>query len=257
MKILVIEDSAAHRQSAIETLVGHDVTVVGSFDGAEKLLDGSYFDRELKRIVEPPLGFDVVLTDMMMPMSERGLTRDTFKPTELVPYGIILALKAAHRGAKLVGLLTDTNHHNGAMSKALDLLGPAYYDSSDGNPEVAREIKRFEINGAKVVFVHAPFVLRIEKSVVCDLCAHNPGVCSNCDATGLNKDVRRNPRECWDCHKTDHVGKCKRCKGTGRYDKIRRTKVKDWARVLNLLLTDEDAPTYLEFNAAKNASEEE
>ncbi len=254
MKILVIEDSAAHRQSAIQTLIGHDVTIVDSFDAAKELLqkscwkDGAEIENQM---------FDAVLTDMMMPMSKDGLAYGTYKPEEQVPYGLILALQAAYRGAKFVAMLTDTNHHNGAMSKALDLLGPAYYDSSDGDSNVATKVKRFEINGAKVVFVHTPFTQTVEKGAVCSRCSSNPGVCANCNGTGMNKNPNWRPLECHSCSHTSDVGKCTNCKGTGRYDRAHKQPTKDWGRVLNFLLTGQDAPTFLEYDVEKNRSEEE
>lgn len=143
MKILVIEDKQIHQDSARETLAGHDVTIVGSFDEAKEVLS-------LSRSFD----FDVVLTDMMIPVSARWVRRkDGFDPSTLVPYGFIFALRAAERGAKYIALLTDTNHHQGAMSNALDMIDRAGYYS-----EGLRMTARFNINGAKCVFVHAPYV---------------------------------------------------------------------------------------------------
>lgn len=157
LRILVIEDSANHRQSAVDTLIGHTLTIVDSYDKAMELMEEAHWDHQLKTMVEDPFPFDVVLTDMMMPMSTKTLVPEAYNAKEQVPYGLIIALKAASRGAKFVAMLTDTNHHKGAMSAALDCLGPAYYASPDRS-NWYDAIKVFNMNGAKVVFVHAPFV---------------------------------------------------------------------------------------------------
>lgn len=226
MDILVIEDKEMHQQSARETLKGHEVTIVGSYDDARELLEVKF-------------DFDVVLTDMNMPMSKKTLEREAFKPNEQVPYGFVLALMAAHGGAKFVAMVTDTNHHQGAMSAALDNLCPSYlYHPSD-----AEQIKRFVINGAEVIFVHTPFVHRISKDAPCTSCKENIGVCCNCNGTGLNKNPDSKPRECHLCSHTDMVGKCTRCKGTGRYDRTDTLKTKDWGSVLAVLCYQSSEPT--------------
>ena len=256
MRILVIEDKEAHRKSAEETISGHEGTIVKSFDEAMNLMVrkidkeniqrllveaglpttnpyykdrekqtayvNALFEAEAKSVV--PFQFEVVLTDMMMPMSERTLAPGVFNPSEQVPYGFIIALKATLFGAKFVAMMTDTNHHQGAMSAAIDHLGRAYYE--DGCKP------NFVVNGAKVMFAHTPFVQKITKDVPCDWCEENPGVCSNCNGTGLNKNPDWKPRECHSCSHTDTVGKCTHCKGTGRYDRTDTLDTKDWGKVL-------------------------
>lgn len=111
LKILVIDDSPVNQQSARETLTGHNLTVVGTYDEAYKLLCtrdawdfGEYIAHsskvdavlaqrgfkhpdsektaeeraaylvELERVKEelcPPQPFDVVLCDLLMPAGER------------------------------------------------------------------------------------------------------------------------------------------------------------------------------------------
>jgi len=177
MKILIIEDKEMHRKSAEVTLASHDVTIVDSFDKAKDQMNligvkGS----------QRTFPYEVVLTDMMMPMCQSVLTQN-FNPVEQVPYGFVIALKATLCGAKFVAMVTDTNHHKGAMSAALDSLGDSYYrDCFKPN---------FTINGAKVMFVHAPFVQKVTRDVPCNWCEENPGVCSRCDGTGLEKTRMR------------------------------------------------------------------
>lgn len=256
MRILVVEDKESHRKSAEETLVEHNVTIVKSYDEAvdlmERKIDGEKYKRLLAEagfLTQPnyekegqerwdaywkarneaeersviPFPFDVVLTDMMMPMSKRTLASGVFNPTEQVPYGFVIALKATLVGAKFVAMVTDTNHHKSAMSAAIDHFGPSYYNE--------RAKPNFTINGAKVMFVHTPFVQKITKGVPCDRCKET-GVCSNCNGTGLNNDPKWQPRECHSCSHTDAVGKCTQCKGTGRYDRTDTLDTKDWGRVL-------------------------
>lgn len=180
MKILVIDDKQIHRDSAEKTLEGHEVTIVSSFDEAMDLMAKKIDIENVQRLLaeegfaekpEPtdkerwnaywkavdsaekksiiPFKFEVVLTDMMMPMSRSTLARDAFKRDEQVPYGFVIALKAAGCGAKFVAMVTDVNHHRGAMSAAIDHLGSAYYQTG--------WINTFTVNDAKVAFVHAPF----------------------------------------------------------------------------------------------------
>ena len=132
LRILVVEDKAIHQESARKTLAGHDVTIAKTFDEAIELIDqrGNF-------------PYEVVLTDMMMPMSKKKLAPGIFNPGELVPYGFVVALKAALRGAKFVAMITDTNHHRGAMSAALDLLGrPEYFMTLSSGSFEASQKKR-------------------------------------------------------------------------------------------------------------------
>ena len=180
MRILVIEDKELHRQAAKQTISGHKLTIVKSFDKAMELMEETIDKNEFQRLMTKagfkekpsleneelwnkywdewdkakkesmsPFPFEVVLTDMMMPMSLQTLSPEVFRLNEQVPYGFIIALQAAYRGAKYVAMVTDTNHHQGAMSAAIDHLSGAYYQEGFR--------PNFEINGAKVSFVHAPF----------------------------------------------------------------------------------------------------
>ena len=187
MKILIIEDKEIHRQSAQETLRRHKLTIVSSFTaGIEAMstaIDYDIFVRlkkeaglseaspesdeerkawlnrcdELEEQSRRRPDFDAVLVDMMMPMSSIGAASSKCQPGVEVPYGFVLALRAAQIGAKYIAMLTDTNHHHGAMSASLDHL------EEFGGPEVN---KPFKINGAKALFLHAPFVKEAAKQQV-------------------------------------------------------------------------------------------
>ena len=171
LNVLVIEDTERHQEAAKKQLEarGHKVTVASSLIEAEFFLEGVDFKRWLpSRYPTPksrygvsecrevfPLGeaFDAVLTDMNLP-STKGITVVSSKVLEegLVPFGFIFALKAAARGARYVAMITDTGHHDGAISAALDAISPAYYEYGVEEDQV------FNVNGARVVFVHAPMI---------------------------------------------------------------------------------------------------
>lgn len=256
MKILVVEDKEMHRRSAEETLAGHEVTIVESFDEAIKLMDrridkenvqrlliemgfptrpdskdkdrwDAYWrandEAEAKSVVSFP--FEVVLTDMMMPMSRETLAPGIFSPGEQVPYGFVIALRAALRGAKFVAMVTDTNHHEGAMSAAMDHLGHAYYHNGFK--------PNFVVNGAKVMFVHTPFLHEVLGKKACNMCGGS-GSCRLCKGTGQRNDQYAQG-ECNGC--LEDVGKCRTCKGGGQVDDVRQDR-KDWGQVLKDLISD-------------------
>ncbi len=177
MKILIVEDKQIHRDSAAKTLKGHKLTIVDSFDAGIKAMPIGTDYEKLDKLATERFGptpesrqarsdwyqnqkslipecqhqpeFDAVLVDMMMPMSRETLAPGVYESDVQVPYGFVLALRACKVGAKYVAMVTDTNHHLGAMSAAIDYLGSAYYSGYE---------PLFDINGAKVLFVHSPFV---------------------------------------------------------------------------------------------------
>jgi CheY-like chemotaxis protein len=247
MKILVVEDKQSHREAAEETLKGHELTIAKSFDEAINLMAERVDEKNIQRILTEcgfsdipkpednarwktyweikeeaqkksviPFSFDVVLTDMMMPMSRRTITQEAFNPCEQVPYGFVIALRATLRGAKFVAMVTDKNHHRAAMSAAIDHLGSAYYDEGF--------TPNFVINGAKVMFVHAPFIEDIVKDAPCETCEENPGVCHVCNGTGIGTYTDKKCHICTD-------GKCTYCHGTMKADKKVHER-KDWGQVL-------------------------
>lgn len=233
MKILVVEDNATHRQSAIESLAGHEVTLLDSFDALVKLLK-PYWDEKLEEIVEPPFAYDAVLTDMLMPMSKRNLA-ENYDPEVEMPYGYVIALLVSRRGAKFVAMLTDTSHHHHAMAATVDLMGPY----SIGKEMEIEEMKIFTIDGAKVTFIHAPMVTHAYRDTGCDYCKN--GDCKNCNGT-----LVKSGSPCW-CTREDQKhreGKCSICKGTRKYTKEIEGG-KDWGRILTALMTGTDVPTII------------
>ena len=221
MRILVVDDKDIHRQSAYETLSGHEITVVSSFDEAMEHLR----DKEK---------YDAVLSDMRMPMSRKTLSEAAYRRGELVDYGFVVALRAALCGAKYIAVVTDVNHHQGAMSAALDYIEAPHYKGT--------LYPNFIINGATCMFVHAPFV-RIMHKETCPQCDDASGICRFCHGTGIRDD-----KSCNACE--DNLGKCYRCKGTGKADKIEYTDRKDWGHVLKDLIApkipNDEIPAYTE-----------
>lgn len=124
LRILVIDDTAKHIASAKKGLVGHRLATATSYEKAMELLSKEKFD--------------VVLTDLHLPMSSKTMG-DKFKLGELVPYGILLMIEAARQGAKKVAVVTDLSHHDDPFSAAFD-----HYSQFP-----------ISIEGAKVRMLHA------------------------------------------------------------------------------------------------------
>ncbi len=148
MKILVIDDSSVHQQSARQTLKDHDLTVVGSYDEAVRLMG-----QDFKVGSKYGQVFDAVLTDLMLPAGMGGLggAGSEFDGQEM-PMGFGLALLAVlYSGAKMVAVVTDLNRHVHPASRLLDLLIGRHESpsvNSHGRP-------KFLMNGAVVGFYNS------------------------------------------------------------------------------------------------------
>lgn len=125
LRILVIDDTPENIASAKKGLAGHRLATVTGYEDAMKILGSEKFD--------------VVLTDLHLPMSSKTMG-DKFKLGELVPYGILLMVEAAHRGAKYVAVVTDLSHHDDPFSAAFDHF--SHFS--------------VKIDNAKVVMMHSP-----------------------------------------------------------------------------------------------------
>lgn len=124
LRILVIDDTPQHIANAKKGLAGHRLTTATGYEEAMELLGNEKFD--------------VVLTDLHLPMSSKTMG-DKFKLGELVPYGILLMIEAARQGAKKVAVVTDLSHHDDPFSAAFD-----HYSQFP-----------ISIEGAKVRMLHA------------------------------------------------------------------------------------------------------
>ncbi|PIY93276.1 MAG: hypothetical protein COY69_02560, partial [Candidatus Magasanikbacteria bacterium CG_4_10_14_0_8_um_filter_32_14] len=178
MKILVIDDSPIHQESARQTIKEHDLTVVGTYDEAYELLERPYakysdvnaglirmgfranrwenpetrhneYDREEERLKEElrPAPFDAVLTDLFMPAGSRIQVKGGEFVGQEMLVGFALALDAVLHGAKYVAVVSDGNHHHHPGVAMLDRLGD-YHPWDDKHPVPVR----FEINRAHVGF---------------------------------------------------------------------------------------------------------
>lgn len=123
LRILVIDDSPIHRAAAEQQLAHHQTMVVGSYDEAEELLMERYDPAIIGGMVRPE--YDVVLTDLLLPAGTKrqGPTGQRFVGQEM-PIGVFLALRACQHGVPLVGVLTDSNHHDHPASACIDWLKP-------------------------------------------------------------------------------------------------------------------------------------
>lgn len=256
MKILVIDDTQLHRASALETLAGHEVTVVDSYDTALLHLDRrvSYeatkaymaehlgihaspkrsgsedpegwrryreAENQAEKALRPPM-YDAVLCDLLMPAGkdQQGPTGEKFVGQE-IPVGFALALHAVLSGAKFVAVVSATNHHCHPAAAMLDRLsaGGGYW-SDKGTKAL------FSINGATVGFFPYP------------KCRVDSVPCSSCSGTGIGPE-----RGCPLRYRDDHGPNCPLCQGTKKTvvcESCEGTKkqggAKDWGRVLAKLL---------------------
>ena len=144
MKILVIDDSAVHQESARKTLEGHDLTIVGTYDEAMSLFGLHKMPWRLKEKERQPQEFDAVLTDLLMPAGMGGLggAGEQYIGQEM-PMGFPLVLMAVLKSsAKYLAVVSDTSHHDHPAAYALSRL--VGYSNKD------RPL--FTINGAIVGF---------------------------------------------------------------------------------------------------------
>ncbi|MCK4918371.1 MAG: hypothetical protein KAS02_01125 [Candidatus Pacebacteria bacterium] len=152
LKILVFDDSESHRKSAELTLEGHDVTIVGTYDEAQKaliaqtdydesdrLFDERYKDLPLcdlneeerevrfvfqcdchKKATTHP-DFDIVMTDLMVLASRQAQDPEgEHYVGQEMPIGTTIALLSLCAGIKKVAVVTDQNHHDHPASAAFD-----------------------------------------------------------------------------------------------------------------------------------------
>lgn len=158
MKVLVFDDNETHRNAAKSQLGSiHDLTVVGTYDEAQELLEptvdksrqaeifeGKYGDRdyaksdgvskeqrserieywygEASKLATVYPEFDVILTDLLVPASRQAQGSMELVGKEM-PVGIFIGLLAAVKGrAKYVAVFTDSDHHSHPASACFDIF---------------------------------------------------------------------------------------------------------------------------------------
>ncbi|OGD61304.1 hypothetical protein A3A71_03995 [Candidatus Berkelbacteria bacterium RIFCSPLOWO2_01_FULL_50_28] len=176
MRILLFDDNRIHLAAAQAQLKNHDLTVVDTYDEAQRLLtpqcdyqkasvalklqfgdfDPYRSDDEAKKAeyftsVEAANeqattypNFDVVLTDLLVPASQQAQGPDgaQFMGQEM-SVGIFIGLLAAVRaGAKYVAVFTDCSHHSHPASACFDAFN---YDGGESAPTA------FTVEGSKVL----------------------------------------------------------------------------------------------------------
>jgi CheY-like chemotaxis protein len=116
MKVLVFDDNQTHRDAAKAQLKDHDLTVVGTYDEAQRLLT-------------PESKFDVVLTDLLVPASKKVLGPEGLEfAGQEMPVGIFIGLLAAVKArAKLIAVFTDSSHHDHPASACFDAFEGAAF----------------------------------------------------------------------------------------------------------------------------------
>ncbi len=234
MRILIIDDTPANLKAAEQTLAGHQLTLVGSYDDAYKLLeepsaDYKEVEAELKRLgynrrpdlsqeeknafqkeqarlekeLRPAGNFDVVLCDMMMPAGKRIQVSNDLVG-QLMPVGFALVLDAVLHGAKYVGMLTDGDHHNHPAVAWIDRLS-SYHGWSDDPYKCPA---RFIVNGATVGYFRGQNTFLVEGET-----------CEKCKGTRIDDNSEfAGPPVCYACTADGKV------------------RAKDWGKVLKRLL---------------------
>ncbi len=176
MKILVFDDKGIHLEAAKAQLKDHNLTVVDSYDQAQKLIvayvdydraerifvekygdtkpyksEGltkearaermDFYDEVKKQATVHP-DFDVVLADLLVPASEQQQGDKGLRYVgKEMPIGIFIALLAAKNGTKYAAVFTDSSHHDHPVAACFD----AFNDDGESNPVP------FMVNGCKVI----------------------------------------------------------------------------------------------------------
>lgn len=123
-RILVIDDKPENIISAKKLLAGHKLTVAEGYEIAMKILGTKKFD--------------IVMTDLYMPMSSHMLSDKFFRIGELVPYGFLLMLEAALRGAKEVAIVTNLDHHNDPFAAAFEHFSKFIFKIENAKVKIIR-----------------------------------------------------------------------------------------------------------------------
>jgi len=121
-KILVVSGNSDNQKSACRDFEHYHLTVAVGYDCAMSILNEERFD--------------VVLTDLGIPMDLEPGQQITTSIGRFIPYGILVMIEAAHRGIKHVAVVTDDNDHD-EMAAAVDHF-----------------IDPINIDGAKVQMIH-------------------------------------------------------------------------------------------------------
>ncbi|MEI6835759.1 MAG: response regulator [Candidatus Falkowbacteria bacterium] len=109
-RILVIDDKIANLEAAEKQFAEKNVEliVMGTYAGAVYFINNEHFD--------------IVLSDLMLPGDDEGISCNNPEIGQDVPYGLLLAILAKNRGVEKVAILTDISHHAGPIAWSMDKL---------------------------------------------------------------------------------------------------------------------------------------
>lgn len=204
MRILVIDDSPVQQAAARQTIIGHDLEVVGSADRALELLGVRVSNRGKIDCAKP---FEVVLCDMMMP-PPTYLQRKIWLPNEdQVAIGFPLTLIAVRAGAKYVAMVTETDHHEDPMCAVLEAING--YDN----------LHPFKIDEAKILYLEQETSVLVDGTTCTRCMGAEVQTCYHCGKDGLCGCSRARPM----------VHACYTCRGTNK------GRGKNWGYILQLL----------------------
>ena len=130
MRVLLLDDNLRHRRAGMKQLdaLGHEVVALCDYGEARERAKQE--------------NFDVALIDLLMPAEPTTLgteARKEFVGREIA-IGFPMVLELSRFGIKKIAVATDTNHHDHPMSAVVD-----WFHSDT-----------LEVNGAKVIIMHAP-----------------------------------------------------------------------------------------------------
>jgi CheY-like chemotaxis protein len=211
-RILVVDDESRHQESATKLLnENYELEIVTNPDEAKKRLGPNYDEIKEAQLMEAagfpkgldiwdksisedrrkqywkerekaheaarlPFPYDIVLLDLMMPATRAAMGNEGMRFVgQLMTYGYSLAYYAIQNGAKMVGVLTDTNHHMHPMSAALDSLHLG---------------KVLSVDGSKFVLAREYSIQLVHPEVKCEHCGGSGKTdggkyeCYRCNGTG-------------------------------------------------------------------------
>lgn len=127
VKVLLVEDKPEQVNLNGFPIEASVTSVTNLADAVREIYgsrNGGYTDLDVKN----PKGYEVLLTDMNFPIGEGKF--GGYELSDLVsrgrdeplPLGWPLVVMGAQAGIKKIGMLTDTNHHNGPMAATFDIL---------------------------------------------------------------------------------------------------------------------------------------
>ncbi len=160
MRILVVTSGMESERSVRDRLTGHELTFASSLEQAMELMADRFNERNVARLLmeagyphQPnastatseewsgywdawreatkqsalPFPFDIVITDMMVPMAGCTDPGTHWNRMEDAPFGPVIAHRATTAGARFVAVITDTRKLPGTPGAIIDHLAGSVY----------------------------------------------------------------------------------------------------------------------------------